>query len=260
MKQNLEPNPHVLCDFPNCNNESTTEITRLACFHTCHLVCLERNGNSCHICKYLFLKRITDLSETFNKGLLENNTTNTCPDINEDQEASQPEISTTRNADFYKSHDWEDMVNNSLDQLVIPQPSVPHRAASAQESSHTETRSSTPNSRQNHCSHCGQLGHRRSRGSRITRPILLRSNNQSQQTTQSSVQQPSGNLRVPLSSQVSTLHVPPSTADMVTFWELPAFLSQSTIGGRQGSNACTIISHVTGQDIHNKQTLTSSEH
>jgi hypothetical protein len=29
---------------------------------------------------------------------------------------------------------------------------------------------------------------------------------------------------------------------MVTSWELPVFLSQSTIGGHNGSNACTVIS------------------
>lgn len=232
-----------MCDFPDCSNESTSQITRLACFHTCHLVCLERNGNSCPICKDPFLKRITDLSTSFNKGLLEKNTDSTFPDINQsrEQNASQPDISTTRNADFYKSQDWENMVSRSLEQLVIPQPSVPHTAAPAQESRHTA--SSTPHSRQNHCSHCGHPGHRRSHGSRITCPSLLRSRNQSsQQTTQSSVQPPSANSQVPLSSQPSTLHVPPSTAGKVTFWELPAFLSQSTIGGRQGSNACTVIS------------------
>ena len=197
-----------MCDFPDCSNESTSQITRLACFHTCHLVCLERNGNSCPICKDPFLKRITDLSTSFNKGLLEKNTDSTFPDINQsrEQNASQPDISTTRNADFYNSQDWENMVSRSLEQLVIPQPSVPHTAAPAQESRHTA--SSTPHSRQNHCSHCGQPGHRRSHGSRITCPGLLQSRNQ----------------------------------DKATFWELPAFLSQSTIGGRQGSNACTVIS------------------
>lgn len=37
IKQNLESNPNVLCDFPSCNNESNSEITRLVCFDTCHL-------------------------------------------------------------------------------------------------------------------------------------------------------------------------------------------------------------------------------
>ena len=53
-------------------------------------------------------------------------------------------------------------------------------------------------------------------------------------------QQQFSNLSVPPKS--TSIHVPSSTTQSVTFWELPAFLSQSTIGGRQGSNACTVIS------------------
>ena len=81
IKQNLEPNAQVMCDFPNCNTESSQQITRLACFHTCHRLCLEKNGNSCPICKDPLLKRVTDLSDTFNSGLLE--TKDNSPGINE---------------------------------------------------------------------------------------------------------------------------------------------------------------------------------
>ena len=59
-------------------------------------------------------------------------------------------------------------------------------------------------------------------------------------TTPSVAQQQFSNLSVP--SQSTSIHVPSSTTQSVTFWELPAFLSQSTIGGCQGSNACTVIS------------------
>ena len=53
-------------------------------------------------------------------------------------------------------------------------------------------------------------------------------------------QQQFSNLSVPQKS--TSIHVPSSTTQSVTFWELPAFLSQSTIGGHQSSNACTVIS------------------
>lgn len=246
-----------MCDFPDCNIESTQQVTRLACFHTCHLLCLEKNGNSCPICKDPLLKRITDLSDTFNNGLLENK--DNSPAINEtnEQSTSQPDISTTtgRNAEFYKSHEWENFISTSFEQLVIPQPSVPH--TTTRERTHTTGSTSTTNPRQNHCSHCGRPGHRRSRGSRVTCPVLLQSNSQSaQQTTQSTVQPPSHNSHIPLSSQASTLQVLPSTAAMVTSWELPVFLSQSTIGGRNGSNACTVISLLLAKTyVTNKQLL-----
>ena len=84
---------------------------------------------------------------------------------------SSPGIATTRNADFYKSHDWQNIISRTFERIVVPQPSVPHTAT--QESRHTARSTSTSNAaRRNHCSHCGQPGHCRSRGSRITCPIL----------------------------------------------------------------------------------------
>ena len=247
----------MLCDFPHCENNTTSDIIRLACFHTCHVLCLQENGNLCPLCKEPLLKKIAELSETFNEGLLENN--NSFPDNrNCEQSNSHPDVitSTSRNADFYKSSDWQNIIYRSFEEIVIPQPCVPHRAPQAQSKSTTRN---TNSSRQNHCSHCGQPGHRRSHGSHITCPILLQTNNHSQpsqQTTQSSTPASSHNPHAPLSTQTSTLHVSPSTVHMVTFWELPAFLSQSTIGGRQGSNACTLISLLLAKTyMTNKQLL-----
>ena len=76
----------------------------------------------------------------------------------------------------------------------------------------------------------------------LTLPVLTFlqiSCNQSQQQTPSVAQQQFSNLSVP--PQSTSIHVPSSTTQSVTFWELPAFLSQSTIGGCQGSNACTVF-------------------
>ena len=75
----------------------------------------------------------------------------------------------------------------------------------------------------------------------LTLPALSFYNIQPISTTTPSVaQQQFSNLSVP--PQSTSIHVPSSTTQSVTFWELPAFLSQSTIGGCQGSNACTVIS------------------
>ena len=54
-----------------------------------------------------------------------------------------------------------------------------------------------------------------------------------------SAQQHFSNVSVP--PQSTSIHVPSSATQSVTFWELPAFLSQLTIGGCQGSNTCTVI-------------------
>ena len=61
-------------------------------------------------------------------------------------------------------------------------------------------------------------------------------------TTPSVAQQQFSNLSVPPQFTSESIHVPSSTTQSVTFWELPAFLSQSTIGGCHVRNACTVIS------------------
>lgn len=246
----------MLCDFPSCSSDSTSEIIRLACFHTCHRSCLEKNEKLCLICKDPFLKRVNELSDSFNKGLLENDTSPNITDSrnSHEQPESQPDINSLRNADFYKSDDWENMITRNLEQLIIPQPSVPHRTTQERRQT-TERPATATNSRRNHCSHCGQPGHTKSRGSRIICPYLMQSNNQSQQQTPSSAQKQSSNSSVP--PQSTSIHVPSSMIHSVTFWELPFFLSQSTIGGRQGNNACTVISLLMAKTyLTNKSLLT----
>ena len=62
----------------------------------------------CPTCKDPFLRRINNLADSFNKGLLENSTcTNSCPNEEgrDGQNENQPDISTTQNANFYVSDD-----------------------------------------------------------------------------------------------------------------------------------------------------------
>lgn len=194
------------------------------------------------------------LQSSFSKGLLENDTSSNIADSynSHEQSESQPDINNSRNADFYKSHDWENIITRNLEQLIIPQPSVPH--GTTQERRHTTDRPATATtSRQNHRSHCGKPGHRKSRGSCITCPYLLQPHNQSQQQTPSSPQQQSSNSSMPPRS--TSIHVPPSMIHSVTFWELPLFLSQSTIGGREGSNACRVISLLLGKTYLTNKSL-----
>ena len=102
--------------------------------------------------------------------------TNSCP--NEEghggQNENQPDICTTWNVNFYMSDDWDKPIDKNLEQLIIPKPSVPqkvmYRGRSAQRLA--------ASNKQNHCSHCGQPGHTKSHGSRITCPTLLQSHQQ----------------------------------------------------------------------------------
>ena len=53
------------------------------------------------------------------------------------------------------------MITRNLEQLIIPQSSVPQRTT--QGGGHNkETPASIADSQQNHCSHCGQPGHQKS--------------------------------------------------------------------------------------------------
>ena len=258
IQKNLEPDPHVLCDFPDCNDNTTTQIERLACFHTCHLRCLEKHGNLCPICKDPLLKRLNNLTDSFNKGLLDSNANkNSCSRVesNDSQNNGQSDINTSHNTDFYRSDDWDNKINRSLENLIIPQPSMPHKAT---QRNRAGTERAPTSIRQNHCSYCGQPGHRRSRSSRITCPNLLRSQKPPQQAAPSTEPPPQSqmsNTPAHAPSQSSKLQVPPSKAHLVTFWELPVYLSQSTIGGRQGSNACTVISLLLAKTYLNNKAL-----
>jgi len=61
------------------------------------------------------------LRDTFNRGLLKTKDNSTAINETNEQSTSQPEIITTtgRNAEFYKSHEWENLISSSFDQLVI---------------------------------------------------------------------------------------------------------------------------------------------
>ena len=131
------------------------------------------------------------------------------------------------------------MITRNLEQVIIPQPSVPHRTT--KERGHTTERP-TPvaNSCQNHFSTVDSLATKSLKVLTSPDPYLLQSCHQSWQQTPSISQQKFSNSSVP--PQSTSIHVPSSTAQSVTFWELPVFLPQSTTGGCQGSSTCTVIS------------------
>ena len=204
----LEPDPSVSCDSPVCHVTTLQEIQVLACFHSFHVACLPADG-CCKLCDGPLRKIAKDLSESFNKGLLMNG-------MGEEEESlitdknytGDLEIPSTDQAEeYYTSPEWEKKMSEQIDYFSdnISHPSKPNRNTHIQPSTQS-THHSTPNTQ-------SRLSH----------------TDETHQSTQTS-HLPTLNLFVP-----ATVH------QMFTTWHFPKPLSQSTIGGRNGSNGCTFI-------------------
>ena len=105
-----------------------------------------------------FLTRVNELGDSLNKGIIEHDTCSNIADnhSSHEQPESQLALHASTYSDFYKSHDRGNMITRNLEQLIIPQPSVPRRTTSEGEHS-TERPSSVANSHQNHFSTVGNL-------------------------------------------------------------------------------------------------------
>ena len=77
----------------------------------------------------LFLTRVNELGDSFNIGIIEHGTSCNIADSynSHEQPKSHLAIHTSRYSDFYKSHDGGNMITRNLEQLIIPQLSVPHK-------------------------------------------------------------------------------------------------------------------------------------
>ena len=101
-----------------------------------------------------FLTRVNEVGDSFNKGIIEHDTSSNIADSHNSHEQPKSQLAThaSRYSDFYKSH----MITRSMEQLIIPQPSVPHRTT--QERGHSTKRpASVANSHQNYFSTVGNL-------------------------------------------------------------------------------------------------------
>ena len=131
------------------------------------------------------------------------------------------------------------MITRNLEQLIIPQSNAPQRTT--QGGGHnTERPASIANSHKTIVHIVGNLATKNLEVLATTCPYLLQSHTQSWQQTLSVAQQQFSNSSVP--PQSTSTHFPSSTTQSVTFWKQPVFLSQSGIGGCQGSNTCAVIS------------------
>ena len=211
MECGLEPDPSVSCDSPVCHVTSLQEIQVLACFHSFHVACLPANG-CCKLCDGPLRKIAKDLSESFNKGLIinsmgEQEEENLSAD---DDSTGDLEIPSTDEAEeYYTSPEWERKMSEQIESFAnISHPYKPNRQSHTQPSNITTqpTHHSPPNNQ--------------------SRPSATEETHHNTQTSHL----PTLNLFVP-----ATMH------QMFTTWHFPKPLSQSTIGGRNGSNGCTFI-------------------
>ena len=87
-----------------------------------------------------FLTRVNELDDSFNKGILEHDSSSNIADSHgsHEQPKSQLAVHASRYSDFYKSHDGGNMITRNLEQLIIPQPSVPHRGSTERGTEHLE--------------------------------------------------------------------------------------------------------------------------
>ena len=203
----LEPDPSVFCDSPVCHVTSLQEIQVLACFHSFHVACLSADG-CCKLCDGPLRKIAKDLSDSFNKGLLMNGMGEEEENlITNDNNTGDLEISSTDEAEeYYTSPEWERKISEQIDTFSnITHPSKPNRQTHIRPSAQS-THHSTPNNQ-----------------SRLSDTDETHHNNQTSLL-------PTLNLFVP-----AAMH------QMFTTWHFPKPLSQSTIGGRNGSNGCTFI-------------------
>lgn len=163
------------------------------------------------------LNKLNHLTDSFNESLLSPTaTTNSSQNDDDDQNSEEhneddiPEV-TRHDPEYFESQQWNDYIQTALDSFTVPQPSM------------------NSQSRQEPPSHVVQP----SRPSSVTVPQHHNNNStiNSNQTSQSLHPQ----------SWALNIQVAKMSLGSSGFCLLPQQLSQATLFGRNGSNACTFI-------------------
>ena len=204
----VQPDVEALCDLPSCCSSSRGPIVRLACFHTFHKACTSATG-PCPICKLPLEKKIEELSHSFNKGLLsstcEDDSSESSDDDDLDTEQHLPNPST-KTSNYYTSQAWETTITNVTNAYhPVKQPTNANRVQTLLQPAQ--------------------------------RPSQTSQNQPSDQTPEG---RPPSQFFI---SALPTLNIsiPVTTHHHFSSWHFPKNLSQSSIQGRSGSNACTLI-------------------
>ena len=181
--------------------------------------------------------KVQELAESFNNSLLQSETSKT-PSV-EDSHNNEDEdlitMSCKRDYTFYKSNQWEEFVDKELASIKILQPQIPHKV-------HQPPTESCPPSG-NQCSYCRESAHNRNNC-----PLIKFKNKQQAEN------QTPANTSVPADPTGGIL-VNSTVIGNFTVWSFPSGISQSTICGRMGSNACTLITLLIAKAYFTKRTL-----
>ena len=234
--QNIQPDQHTVCDLSTCDKESLNNAVRLGCFHTCHVTCLRDNENQCQLCKVPLAMKVKELTDSFNSSLLDPESVVPPSTINNDNQSDDEEdetitVPSNKDYNYYQSTEWKEFVETELLDINITQPQIPHIPCQKP----TEF---TP-LKQRRCTFCKEHGHNRSK-CRLLKFDRSRLASQRPTQSQDKIPIPSGtSASVP---HIGGLRINPTTMGSFTIWNFPFCVSQSTINGRMGSNACTLIS------------------
>lgn len=223
--EKLQPDQHTVCDFSTCTNESVSNAVRLGCFHTCHATCLEENQNQCQLCKLPLAMKVEELAESFNSSLLHHDSEilPTSNDTSNDEDEIEPPvtISTSKDYNFYQSNEWKEFVEMELADVNVSQPPIPHKP--------TQKPAQVISTKKRRCTICKECGHNKNNCRLLKLNNSLRGKDNSTSGTTVSA------------APLSGIQVKATAMDDFTIWSFPFGVSQSTINGRMGSNACTLI-------------------
>ena len=214
------PNDKGICDYQKCNvNDAESEVQHLLCFHTFHTECLEHCNNRCPMCTEYLSETCDKLANQFNNSLLSSQEPEIIlpeelePDTSEDP--CNQKITSDCDPEYYESDLWNKRVDTSLESFNVPQPRLLINVKYSQ----TVLLQTTTN--KNFTTSCKNTN---DQSSHLAKSSLL------VQLTQHKF----GN-------------------SYASAWFFPMDISQSTLFGRNGSNASTYISLYLSHNFHVNQ-------
>ena len=254
--QSKKPNESVGCDLMEaCQYTciiSSNKLKRLACFHVFHEKCLEENEGRCPKCTAFLMSKTAQLTKSFNEGLL---STTSSPGVSEESTPSDSNLdddsvahNNQNDPSYYASEEWQQEIDATLNTIHVPQPS--------QQSSNSVAASNTPTQQQSGLlSQSFNFVHQEEIDAALN---TIHVPQPSQQSSSSLASNTPTQQQSALKSQSSNFvqQQDPSqrfltfTSGSVFFWFFPQSISQATLHGRNGSNACTFIALLNARLFH----------
>ena len=206
------PNPAILCDYSNCAvTQDTDQFVRLACCHTFHQERYLRNNSNCPICTKPLLKKVAMLADTFNLSLLTPTKSSSSTTNAETSNLSSEEPDTELTPNNSRQPIFYE--SDEWEQFVdhaLANVTVPQPPSLRVQGQQQECQQQHPN--QPHCQDQGV-------------------NHQAQQANQ--------NINITSVNSAGS-----------KFLFFPQSVSQATMNGRRGSNACTFIALYLAKSYH----------